>query len=280
MCLISYCIPTFNSAQYLKQCICSIHAQGIKDYEIIVSDNASTDQTRQVIDELKAPKLKYFCNDSNIGPHRNFDRAISLSSGKYIKTLCADDVLIAGVVQKQLEVFDKYKDVAVVSCDHIVTDEYLKPITVCREAAGYWCGIDITKLCFESLNNHTGGPSNCLYLAGELKCRRFDGSFSYLSDLKINLELLKTHDFFGLGEPGYYYRRHSQSDTELNNPPVARAENWARLVLEFNVFAAKSYKQLLRSHLPYNLRVALKKELRKNHFMRTLISKIFKAVRG
>lgn len=101
--LMSVGIPTFNGAEYLPSAIESVIREipnGLEDsFEIVISDNASTDNTRQVAQSYqdRFPKLvRYRCNEQNIGYDRNVDAVVKNSAGEYVKLLGDDDELLPG----------------------------------------------------------------------------------------------------------------------------------------------------------------------------------------
>ena len=92
---ISVCIPTYNQAQYLKKCIESVVNQTIKPSEIIVSNDFSDDNTKEVLDELEAiiPILKIIHQPINLGMCANMDFCMREAKGDYIVKLDSDDLL-------------------------------------------------------------------------------------------------------------------------------------------------------------------------------------------
>lgn len=90
----SITIPTYNRVEKLIVCLQSILAQDFKDYEVIVVDNNSVDKTREVIMSLRDSRIKYFKNPVNIGVVKNIQKAIDLSTGKYLLFNSDDDFLI------------------------------------------------------------------------------------------------------------------------------------------------------------------------------------------
>lgn len=107
--LLSICIPTYNRALMIKEAIDSILAQVdervMNSLEIIVSDNASTDETRLIISNIvKKAKIiiKYFENEENIGPEANFLLAVERASGQYVWLLGSDDLLADGALKNIL----------------------------------------------------------------------------------------------------------------------------------------------------------------------------------
>ena len=93
---ISILIPTFNRAQYLPRAVESALSQDYNNIEVIVSDNASTDNTMEVMERFKDNKnFKYFRNNKNLGMVRNWKKELDeYSSGDYFIILSDDDYLV------------------------------------------------------------------------------------------------------------------------------------------------------------------------------------------
>lgn len=92
---LSICIPTYNREQYLFECLDSVLKQAINysDIEVIVTDNASSDNTRQVVSEFMQNYsfLKYYRNEKNLGYTGNQIKCIEYATGQYMALLCDDD---------------------------------------------------------------------------------------------------------------------------------------------------------------------------------------------
>jgi len=114
--LISICIPTYNSAKLLRKCLDSIVNQTYPNKEIIISDNASTDETEKIVKEyVKKYKVKYYKNEKNIGGEGNFTRCIELATGEFIAIFHADDLYQPNMVERQVKVFQDNTSVGAVS---------------------------------------------------------------------------------------------------------------------------------------------------------------------
>ena len=87
-------LPVYNGERYLRQAIDSMLAQTFRDFELIISDNASTDRTREICLEYQKrdPRVRYFRNESNIGPAANFNLVFQRAHAEYFKWVAADDV--------------------------------------------------------------------------------------------------------------------------------------------------------------------------------------------
>ncbi len=93
--LISIGVPVYNGKRYLREALDSALAQDYPHFEVIVSDNASTDGTEAVAREYaeKDARIRYWRNAENLGALPNFGQAFALSNGKYFTWLACDDVL-------------------------------------------------------------------------------------------------------------------------------------------------------------------------------------------
>ena len=103
---VSICIPTYNSAKFLRECLDSIVNQTYPNKEIIISDNASTDETEKIVKEfVKKYKVKYYRNKKNIGAEANFTRCIELAIGEFIAIFHSDDFYKPDMIQKEVQAF-------------------------------------------------------------------------------------------------------------------------------------------------------------------------------
>lgn len=105
---LSIGLPVFNGENYLAAALDSILAQTYRDFELIISDNASTDRTEEICLSYAAKdrRVHYFRNRTNIGGGRNFNRAFELASGEYFKWHAHDDLLRPEFLARCVEVLD------------------------------------------------------------------------------------------------------------------------------------------------------------------------------
>jgi len=114
--LVSIGLPVFNGENYIKDALDSILAQTYTDFELIIVDNASTDQTPLICRAYAAKdnRIRYYRNKMNIGASKNFNRAFKLSSGKYFKWAAHDDVISPEFLSRCINVIDR--DPSIVLC--------------------------------------------------------------------------------------------------------------------------------------------------------------------
>ena len=95
--LVSVVIPTYNSAKYLRETVSSIQKQEFSDYEIIIVDDKSTDNTREVVESCMGGNVRYFCLDTNHGgPSRARNVGIRKARGRYVALCDSDDLWTSG----------------------------------------------------------------------------------------------------------------------------------------------------------------------------------------
>jgi glycosyltransferase involved in cell wall biosynthesis len=106
---ISIGMPVFNGEKYLKAALDSILAQTYSDFELIISDNASTDKTQQICREYAKmdSRIRYYRNKRNLGAAWNFNSVFKLSSGEYFKWAAYDDVLAPDFLLKCVNLLDR-----------------------------------------------------------------------------------------------------------------------------------------------------------------------------
>lgn len=92
--LVSIGMPVYNGEHFLENALNSILAQTFEDFELIISDNGSTDGTEKICRNYakRDPRIRYFRNQQNFGAGWNFDRVAELARGKYFKWACHDDL--------------------------------------------------------------------------------------------------------------------------------------------------------------------------------------------
>ncbi len=113
---VSVGLPVYNGENFIKDALDSILAQTFEDFELIISDNASTDGTQQICRQYtsKDQRIRYIRNDGNIGASKNFNQVFELSSGEYFKWIAHDDLCAPEFLERCVEVLDQ--DPSIVLC--------------------------------------------------------------------------------------------------------------------------------------------------------------------
>ena len=100
--MISVALACYNGENFIYEQIQSIINQTITDLEIIICDDKSTDNTIDIIHNIKDKRIKLYQNNIQLGVVKNFEKAISLCNGEYIALSDQDDVWVEKKLEKQL----------------------------------------------------------------------------------------------------------------------------------------------------------------------------------
>jgi glycosyltransferase involved in cell wall biosynthesis len=113
---VSVGLPVYNGEAYLSDAIDSILAQTFGDFELIISDNASTDGTQKICEEYAArdSRIRYYRNEQNLGAGWNFSRVFELSVGKYFRWAAHDDMAEPDYLSKCIQILDS--DESIILC--------------------------------------------------------------------------------------------------------------------------------------------------------------------
>ncbi len=132
--IISIQMCTYNRAHFIEQAIQSVLAQSFTNWELLILDDCSTDNTRTIVSKyLNDPRIKYVHNSHNLGINKNRNKALSLSHGRYIAVLDSDDYWTdENKLLDQIEFLSKHREYVLVGTNMIIVDENNKKIKKVR----------------------------------------------------------------------------------------------------------------------------------------------------
>lgn len=107
---ISVLLPAYNAAKYLGEAIDSILAQSYSDFELIIINDGSTDDTERIVSAFSDKRIVYVKNEQNIGLANTLNKGINLARGEYIARMDADDISLLQRFQRQVDFLDNNKD--------------------------------------------------------------------------------------------------------------------------------------------------------------------------
>lgn len=119
---VSIGLAVYNGDKYLEEAIQSILNQTYRDFELIISDNASTDRTAEICEKytLLDPRIRYFRNATNIGGANNENMTFQLSRGEYFRWAAHDDICAPDLIEKEVAVLDR--DSSIVLCTSMIVE--------------------------------------------------------------------------------------------------------------------------------------------------------------
>ncbi len=202
--LVSVIMSTWNSSRYVAESIESILAQTYKNWELIITDDCSIDNTRDILKEYAAkdPRIKVQFNETNGGAGVSRDKSISSATGRYIAFCDSDDRWVKDKLEKQLK-FMKEKDVALCFAPYYTCDEN-------SEYLGYVSAPQRVTL-FDMMCDNKMGFLTCTYDTRPLGKHPMPKQRKR-QDHALLLNLLKIcHYAYSVPEPLGHYRLHTDN---------------------------------------------------------------------
>lgn len=120
---ITVLIPVYNAEKFLNEAIDSILNQTFGDFEFIIINDASTDNSKEIILSYKDQRIRYLENIKNLGVAKTLNKGLGLAKGKYIARMDADDISYPNRLEMEYKEITKDRMVAVVASFYDVIDE-------------------------------------------------------------------------------------------------------------------------------------------------------------
>jgi glycosyltransferase involved in cell wall biosynthesis len=123
---VSIGLPVYNGEKYLGEAIGSVLSQTFEDFELLISDNASTDRTEEICKKYadKDPRIRYYRNERNLGAAKNFNLVFELSSGVYFKWIAADEVIESDFLEKCVDLLDNNPSMVLAGSKYVAVNEF------------------------------------------------------------------------------------------------------------------------------------------------------------
>jgi glycosyltransferase involved in cell wall biosynthesis len=217
MAKVSVCIPTYNYGQFIGEAIESVLGQTMQDFELIISDNASQDDTEARVSAYAAKdaRIRYSRNSSNLGMVANWNRCLELAGGEYIKYLCADDLLEPDCLEQLSRLLDTHPTAALASCARrIISGDDSSTYLSFSDAEELVAGPECIRRMLVS-GNIIGEPTAVMFRRNSAS-RGFDPGYQQLTDMDFWLHLLEQGAFAFSPESLCVYRQHDAMETKKN----------------------------------------------------------------
>jgi glycosyltransferase involved in cell wall biosynthesis len=204
-------MPSYNHQKYLPAAIDSVLGQSFEDLELIVIDDASTDDSRSLIEASakKDTRLRPIFHRTNQGISETFNHGIDAAHGEFIAFLPSDDIWEKDKIKKQIKVLKEQDNMVVCSEGRVI------------DAEGNPTGELFTHTCKGPRGRNTKGKilkdlmwgnyvsiHSMIVKKANIADIRFDVNLRYLNDYKIAVELADRYEFFIIQEPLIRYRIH------------------------------------------------------------------------
>jgi glycosyltransferase involved in cell wall biosynthesis len=220
---VSVGLPVYNGERYLAAALDGIVAQEFTDFEVIISDNASTDGTADIAQRYadKDERIIYIRNEKNVGAAPNYNQVVRIASGEYFKWHAHDDICAPGYIARCVEVLDAdpgvvlaYPRAAMIDDDGDVVKHY-PPIVYATEARPSQRARAMLRFetpCLESF-----GLTRRAILLETSMIGPYTGS-----DRTLFLELAFRGRFHEVDEVLFYHRQHANRSVHKFKDPRER----------------------------------------------------------
>ncbi|HIA50764.1 MAG TPA: glycosyltransferase, partial [Candidatus Melainabacteria bacterium] len=224
--LVSICLPTFNGADFLPKAIESALAQTHKNFELLISDDCSTDKTSEIIEDYakQDPRIHHWKNDRRLGLFANYNSCFARAKGDYIKPHAQDDLWEPTLIERSLSILQKHENVALVSSRRKVIDE--KGRAIPHEGiitavdlfgiAPFYPAEDMISHSLDPLRNIIGEPCTVMFRQKSIGSG-FGTQFRHVGDIEYWLRILQQGDYSFINEDLASFRKHARGATAANN---------------------------------------------------------------
>lgn len=224
--LVSVCLPVFNGRDYLSEAIESVLAQTYTDFELIISDDGSSDGSLELIKQFaqKDIRIKYWQNQSRLGLFDNYNRCMQAARGEFVKPFAQDDVLDKEFLQRATRTLSKNPSIALFASRRGFINEVNSELSSDDLDRAYKSQIELDesvdgfkaiKQCFFPVMNKIGEPATVMFRRAIVGAG-FDSTFHHTGDLDYWFRLLQQGNFFGTSAVLCYFRMHGSS-TSMGN---------------------------------------------------------------
>jgi len=234
--LVSVVVPTHNRSKMLRKAIKSILAQDYDKIELIIVQDACTDDTSSVLMEFKDSRIKCIVSNVNLGGAKARNLGIESCRGEYIAFLDDDDIWKKYKLSSQLKIFQKFNDVAIVSTSYESID------SVSSKRVNLPGEIILEDLLYK---NYCGSFSFCITKSKYLKNLRINPQLKACQDWDLWIKILKN--------TGLKCRACTDSLVVYNIAHEDRLSTHTRNIYESRVIFLRDKIELMnKKHLYYN----------------------------
>ena len=207
---ITVLMPVYNGAKYLNESIDSILNQTFSDFEFLIIDDESTDDSVKIIKSYDDPRIKLIVNKKNIGQSATLNKGLELARGKYIARMDQDDISMPERLKKQMEFMDECPNIGVCGSwiQHFGKYDYLTPLELDDDS------IKIKLLT----NQNLAHPAVMIRKSTLVKYQlNYDPTFTIAMDYDLWVRMFEYCSFANLPEPLLKYRTHKNQKSKISS---------------------------------------------------------------
>jgi len=221
---VSVIIPTYNYGKYIEKAIDSVLAQTYKDYEIIVVDDGSTDNTREIMESNYKNEVRYFYQE-NTGAPAARNKGIRASKGEYLAFLDADDYFEPQSLEKKVSLLETNKDIGWVYSDWDYLDIQGNVLKLASSQSSFASKNKLRGNIFKDMLRGTliSTPAVLICKTWIEEVGGFDERLNAFQDYDLWLRISYRHEIEYVDEVLAHMRVHDESISVTQPPYPARA---------------------------------------------------------
>lgn len=215
--LVSVVTPVYNAERYLADTISGVLGQRMKDLELILIDDGSSDRSLDIMAGFQDPRIQLVRNEKNMGVVATRNKGIALSRGRYIAFNDADDIPLPDKLEKQVAYLEQHPEVGICGTYYQLIDTQGTP----GEKVPLPSSEDDVALMSKFINPFCNSAT--LTRAELIKGKGFEKSFEYAEDFRLWTSLLAETRGVNLPEYSVLYRVHGSNISIVNRETMWRA---------------------------------------------------------
>jgi glycosyltransferase involved in cell wall biosynthesis len=248
--LVSVIIPMYNAENYIQETITSVLTQTVQDFEILVINDGSKDESKQRVEEFQKKDARIKLIDKvNTGVSDTRNKGIDIARGKYLAFLDADDTWEQRNLEEKLNAMHLHsKEWAYSNLNFMDSKSKLLPMEEEIIANDFYKNLLIWKIVVP-------GPCSNIVVSAKLlgSNMRFDTRLSSPADRDICIQLARQAEPVFIDKKLWNYRQHDQSMTSINKKVVTEMEIMYNKYIKEGYFPDKQTKKLALSNVYFIL---------------------------
>jgi glycosyltransferase involved in cell wall biosynthesis len=206
-------MTSYNHEVYLGEAIESVLSQTFDDFELIIIDDASQDDSRNIIESYaqKNPRIKPIFHDRNSGIARSWNEGVRTANGHYIAIAASDDLWLSSKLEKQIEILKQDENLIVWSDAYIIDAHGEKMEQLFTQYYKAENRLKNGNLFEELLWGNFICPQSLIFKKEIAQEIGFDNRYDYAIDYKFLLSVSRKYNFHFIAEPLVKYRMHGQN---------------------------------------------------------------------
>lgn len=211
---VSVCVPAYNAAGYLSETLQGILNQTFRDFEVIIGDDCSSDETFQIAQSFDDERILCFRNEKNLGWIGNTNACLKKAAGQYVCVLNADDGWQSSFLETMTAILDRHPTVgfAFSSTHHVNDIGEILGLTSHFDQDCFFSGEDFFRT--DCLLNVVETPGVMVRRECYQRIGLYDSTLRFMADWEMWLRVSLYYDVFFVSSPLAFWRRHGENRSD------------------------------------------------------------------